>query len=66
MYDLRNDPGEQHDLSSAEPQRAAAMRDELRAWTASMMESWASLPHARGEAGEMDAAMEEALRQIGY
>ncbi len=66
LYNLRNDPGEQHDLSSAEPQRAAAMRDQLRAWTASTMETWASLPHARGEADEMDAAMEEALRQIGY
>jgi len=66
LYNLRNDPGEEHDISSTEPQRTAAMRDDLRAWTASTMATWASLPHARGQTDGLDAAMEEALRQIGY
>jgi arylsulfatase A-like enzyme len=66
LYNLREDPGEEHDLSAVEPQRVAAMRDNLRAWTASTMQTWASLPHTRGAAEELDAAIEEALRQIGY
>jgi arylsulfatase A-like enzyme len=66
LYDLQTDPGEQHDLAAAEPQRAAAMRDELRAWTASAVQTWASLPQAGGQAEDRDAAMEDALHQIGY
>jgi arylsulfatase A-like enzyme len=66
LYDLQTDAGEQNDLSGMETQRVAAMRDELRAWTASTLETWASLPHSGGQAEELDAAMEEALRQIGY
>jgi arylsulfatase A-like enzyme len=66
LYNLRTDPGEKLDLSATEPERTAAMRGELRAWTAAALETWASLPQAGRQAGEMDAAMEEALRQIGY
>jgi arylsulfatase A-like enzyme len=66
LYDLHSDPGEQLDLSAAEPQRAAAMREDLRAWTASALETWASLPQADRGAEELDEAMEDALRQIGY
>jgi arylsulfatase A-like enzyme len=66
LYDLRADPGELHDLAAAEPERAAAMRDELRAWTAAALETWASLPRVGHQAGEVDTAIEDALRQIGY
>jgi arylsulfatase A-like enzyme len=66
LYNLRTDPGETHDLASADPARAVAMRDELRAWTSAALETWASLPRAGHQAVELDAAMEEALRQIGY
>ena len=66
LYNLQHDPGEKNDLSAAEPQRTAAMRDDLRAWTASTLDTWASLPHAGGQIEELDAAIEEALRQIGY
>jgi arylsulfatase A-like enzyme len=66
LYDLRADPGEKHDLSAAEPERVAAMRDELRAWTVSALETWASLPQSGRQADEMDAALEDALHQIGY
>jgi arylsulfatase A-like enzyme len=66
LYNLRDDPHEQNDLSASQAQRIEVMRDELRAWTTNAMETWASLPHSRGQAEELDAAMEEALRQIGY
>jgi arylsulfatase A-like enzyme len=66
LYDLQADPGEQNDLSAAEAQRTAAMREMVRAWTAGTLETWASLPQAGGQSGEMDAALENALRQIGY
>lgn len=32
LYNLKNDPGEESDLSSAEPRRAQALLDELKAW----------------------------------
>jgi arylsulfatase A-like enzyme len=66
LYDLRADPGEVHDLAAADPERAAAMRDDLRAWTAAALETWASLPRVGHQAGEVDTAIEDALRQIGY
>jgi arylsulfatase A-like enzyme len=66
LYNLSNDPGEQHDLSALEPQRTATMRDALRAWTASALETWASLPHTGKRSEALDAALQEALREIGY
>ena len=32
LFDLRSDPGEQHDLAAAQPERARAYREHLRAW----------------------------------
>jgi arylsulfatase A-like enzyme len=66
LYDLQTDPAEQVDLSSTEPQRTAAMREELRAWTAGALETWALLPKAGGPGEAGDDAIEDALRQIGY
>jgi arylsulfatase A-like enzyme len=66
LYDLQADPREQHDLATAQPERVASMRGALRAWMANALETWASLPQAGRDAGEMDAAMQDALRQIGY
>jgi arylsulfatase A-like enzyme len=66
LYDLFADPGEQRDLAADKPGRATAMRDQLRAWTASALETWASLPQSGKQAEELDAAMQKALRQIGY
>jgi arylsulfatase A-like enzyme len=66
LYHLGDDPGELYDLSQAEPERVAAMRDDLRAWAAARLETWASLPHSDKGGGDLDAALEEALRQIGY
>jgi hypothetical protein len=42
------------------------MRDELRAWAAAALKTWAALPQAGAGTEEVDAAMEEALRKIGY
>jgi hypothetical protein len=66
LYNLRADPGEQHDLAAEEPEQAASMRDELRTWTAEALETWTSLPQAGVQAGDLDEAMQKALRQIGY
>lgn len=66
LYDLQADPLEQHDLAAAEPERTAALRAELRAWAAAALQTWASLPHAGVQSEQVDAAMEEALRRIGY
>lgn len=66
LYDLAADPAEQRDLAAAEPERAATMRSQLRAWTAAALETWAALPRSGSSSGALDAALEEALRQIGY
>jgi arylsulfatase A-like enzyme len=66
LYDLRADPGEQHDLAAADPERAAAMRQELRAWEVSALETWASLPKSGLASEEVDQATADALRKIGY
>ena len=42
------------------------MREELRAWTAEALETWALLPKAGSQGEASDAAIEDALRQIGY
>jgi arylsulfatase A-like enzyme len=66
LYDLRQDPEERNDLSKVEAGRAAAMRDDLRTWTAGTLNTWAALPQSGKEAEEVDAALQDALRQIGY
>ncbi len=59
LYHLETDPGEQRDLSSAEPERARAMRDQLRAFAESLPE---------GQPGRVTLSAEEAerLRELGY
>jgi hypothetical protein len=66
LYDLSLDPQEQHDLSASEPERASAMRNQLREWAATALQTWASLPQAGAQDDRSDAALEEALRRIGY
>ena len=36
LYDLKNDLGEQNDLATKMPQKAAALRDELHRWRKSV------------------------------
>jgi arylsulfatase A-like enzyme len=66
LYDLRADPGEQHDLAATEPDRAAVLRDELRPWEVEVLKTWASMPRAGVTAEKIDRAMEDALKRIGY
>lgn len=62
LFDLAADPGEQHDLASAEP--------ELRARLAERLEAWRALVDARaaGETGsaELNAALQQQLEDLGY
>jgi hypothetical protein len=60
------DPQEQHDLSASDSERALTMRDQLREWAATALQTWASLPQAGARDERSDAALEEALRRIGY
>jgi arylsulfatase A-like enzyme len=66
LYDLRTDPGEQHDLVAAEPERAAALHQTLQAWQAYVIKTWASLPNSNEVPEEVDQAMQDALEKIGY
>ncbi len=36
LFNLRTDPGEQHDLANAEPERAAELKAMLHAWRQSV------------------------------
>jgi arylsulfatase A-like enzyme len=66
LYDFHTDPGEQHDLAATDPERAAVMRRQLRAWEVSVVETWASLPKSGLASEEVDQATQDALRKIGY
>ena len=59
LYDLRNDPGEQHDVSAEHPELTESMRAEAIAWwTDNRME---------GEIDEsIDPEIQEQLRALGY
>jgi arylsulfatase A-like enzyme len=59
LYHLENDPAEQENLAAAEPERAEAMRAQLRAFAESLPE---------GKAGRVQLSAEEAarLRELGY
>ena len=61
LYDLQNDPGEAHNLASANPQRAAALEKALRDLQA---RSAASAPPTAPR--QMDPEAEERLRALGY
>lgn len=61
LYDTDADPGENHDLSSANPRLAEAMADALRRLEAHV--AGAAAPQAPRT---VDAAVEERLRALGY
>jgi arylsulfatase A-like enzyme len=62
LYDLERDPGEQTDLSAAQPRLAAALGEQARAWLQACL-SQATPPQ---ELGEMDEQTQEQLRALGY
>ena len=62
LYDLATDPGEQHDLAAAEPDRLASVRQERDEFLANTTRAW-PLPAASGSAAR-DTLDAEALRQL--
>lgn len=61
LFDLERDPGEVHDLSRLEPQRATAMRRSLERYIASLPS-----PPESGPPRAVDGETREALRALGY
>jgi len=61
LYDLREDPGEAHDLAAAAPGRAASMRAALERYLAGL-----PAPLPAGDAQTIDPDTEKALRDLGY
>jgi arylsulfatase A-like enzyme len=61
LYDLRRDPGEEHDLSRDEPARVEEMRRQLATWAASVR----PLPEASGDR-KRDKELMRGLRALGY
>jgi arylsulfatase A-like enzyme len=66
LYDLSADPGEQHDLAAAEPERASTLRKELRTWQKAILKAWQEIPKSGVAAEEVDEATKDALKKIGY
>lgn len=52
LFDLRNDPGEEHDLATREPQRAAELLAALHGW---QEETHAALPRGPNPAWDREA-----------
>ena len=66
LYDLVADPGEQRNLAAAEPERAAALRAELRARLTAVRAGAAGRAPAVGGAAVLSPEDERQLREIGY
>jgi hypothetical protein len=47
LYDLVADPGQENDLSEAEPQRVQHMRTELEEWRKTVQASFAGKDYIR-------------------
>ena len=63
LYDLDNDPAEQHELSQARPERVATMRDQIAAFARHAGEVGQT---ARQSIDEPDPAVAQRLRSLGY
>lgn len=61
LFDLGADPGEQQNLFAAQPERAQALRQTLREIVTLALERAVA-----GEAGELDASLQEKLHDLGY
>jgi arylsulfatase A-like enzyme len=60
LYDLAADPGEQRDLSAAEPLRAAFYRQALAAWVLERVPEGASAP------ARLTPEQQENMKALGY
>jgi arylsulfatase A-like enzyme len=61
LFDLSEDPGEQHDLLAVEKELAQTMRQVLRETV-----SWALERAVASEIGSLDAGLQQKLRDLGY
>lgn len=61
LFDLRTDPGEQHDLASTEPGEATALATRLND-----IRTWAERHAAAGAAAAPNPDTERQLRALGY
>lgn len=66
LYDIKADPGEQRNLAAAEPERAAALRAELRARLVAVRAAAAGRAPAATGAPVLSPEDERQLREIGY
>jgi arylsulfatase A-like enzyme len=64
LYNLQQDPLEQHNLSQAEPERAGRMRSDLLHWHREMFASGRSL--ALSISTQMREEQRRQLRALGY
>lgn len=61
LYDLATDPGEERNVIAADPERAAAMEQRLRAYLTALPQ-----PPGGGAARAVDDATRDALKGLGY
>ncbi len=61
LFDLRADPGEHHNLATGEPDAVRLLRAAV-----DQIVAFAQAHAVAGQAGELDAATKERLRQLGY
>lgn len=61
LFDLRADPGEHHNLAAGEPDTVRLLRAAV-----DQIVAFAQARAVAGQAGELDAATKERLRQLGY
>ena len=64
LYDLENDPSEDHDLAGENPERAAAMQRASASWLEACRP--AREPDGDAELPELNAQQRERLRALGY
>lgn len=61
LFDLSNDPHEEHDRSSEQPARVQGMASALERWLAGVRQT-----HGTGQAVELGATESAILRDLGY
>ena len=63
LYDVAMDPHEEHDLSAAEPERVAALRERLHGM---IREAAARRPAVEASHVEISDTVQQHLRALGY
>ncbi len=66
LYDLRNDPQERADVCHPETATCASFREQLASWRTTMAAAAARLALPEPAPAQVDQALRERLRQLGY